>query len=114
MSENLVNSTWEACSLDAKKLTNIEIENLHQQIPSWSIIEDEDIKKLVCAFAFSNYEESLEFTNAVARLAEKEDHHPEIILEWGKVTISWWSHKIMGLHQNDFICAAKTDKIFKT
>jgi len=49
----------------------------------------------------------------VANLAEQEDHHPEIMLEWGKVTVSWWSHKIKGLHMNDFICASKTDLIFK-
>ena len=50
--------------------------------------------------------------NKVADLAEKEDHHPEIILEWGKVTVIWWSHKIGGLHKNDFICASKTDALF--
>ena len=48
----------------------------------------------------------------VANLAEEEDHHPEITLEWGKVTVSWWSHKIKGLHRNDFIAAAKTDNLF--
>ena len=66
---------------------------------------------LSCSFAFSSYEDSVNFTNKVAELAEQEDHHPEIILEWGKVTVVWWSHKIMGLHKNDFICAAKTDSI---
>ena len=112
MSENLVNSACEACSIDAKKLTKIEIENLHQQIPSWSIIEDEDIKKLVCAFAFSNYEESLEFTNAVARLAEKEDHHPEIILDYGKVTISLISHDVQKITERDIELANQIDKIY--
>ena len=53
------------------------------------------------------------FTNKVAKLAEEEDHHPEIVLEWGNVTVSWWSHKIKGLHKNDFICASKTDDLFK-
>ena len=54
----------------------------------------------------------LKFVSKVANLAEEEDHHPEIILEWGKVTVSWWSHKIKGLHKNDFIAAAKTDCLF--
>ena len=49
----------------------------------------------------------------IAKLADEEDHHPQIILEWGKVTVTWWSHKIEGLHHNDFICAAKTDQLFK-
>ena len=113
MSDELLNSKCEACNIDAISLSEDEIKNLHPKIPSWSVIEDEDrIKRLICVFAFKNYEESLRFTNNVANLAEEEDHHPEVILEWGRVTVSWWSHKIKGLHQNDFICAAKTDELF--
>ena len=47
-------------------------------------------------------------------MADQEDHHPQIILECGKVTVAWWSHKIKGLHKNDFICAAKTNNIYKS
>ena len=90
-----------------------EIEGLLIKIPSWIIYEDDGIKKLVCSFAFSNYQQSVDFTNKIANLAEKEDHHPEILLEWGKVTVTWWSHKINGLHMNDFICASKTDDLYK-
>ena len=56
-------------------------------------------------------EKIVSFANKIADLAEQEDHHPEILIEWGKVTVTWWSHKIKGLHKNDFICAAKTDQI---
>ena len=59
-----------------------------------------------------NYEQSIAFTNLIADLAESQDHHPKITLEWGRVTLEWWSHKIRGLHMNDFICAAKSDEIF--
>ena len=55
--------------------------------------------------------EAVDFTKKVAEMADEEDHHPKIILEWGKVTVYWWSHKIEGLHKNDFICAAKTDSL---
>ena len=65
------------------------------------------------SFGFLNYDDSRNFLNKVADLAEEEDHHPEIILEWGKVTVIWWSHKINGLHKNDFICASKTDALFE-
>lgn len=51
------------------------------------------------------------FTQKIAVLAEDENHHPAILTEWGKVTVLWWSHKINGLHVNDFIMAAKTDLI---
>ena len=63
-------------------------------------------------FSFDNYLAGLDFVSKIANLAEEEDHHPEITLEWGKVTVSWWSHKIKGLHRNDFIAAAKTDSLF--
>ena len=109
---DLIHSKCEACRIDAPLLSDQEIDKKRSAIPSWQIINDEGVKKLICSFTFMNYEESLQFTNKIAELAEEEDHHPEIILEWGKVTITWWSHKISGLHQNDFICAAKTDHIF--
>tara|TARA_Y100000816_G_C26040120_1_gene544717 strand:+ start:641 stop:979 length:339 start_codon:yes stop_codon:yes gene_type:complete len=109
----LSKSSCEACREDAPTLKAKEIEELLIKIPSWIIFEDEGIKKLICSFAFSNYQQSVDFANKIANLAEKEDHHPEILLEWGKVTITWWSHKINGLHMNDFICASKTDDIYK-
>ena len=109
----LSKNSCEACREDAPALKKKEIEELLIKIPSWIIYEDEGIKKLICSFAFSNYQQSVDFTIKIANLAEKEDHHPDILLEWGKVTVTWWSHKINGLHMNDFICASKTDDIYK-
>ena len=106
-------SKCEACRADAPVLENIEIQELLSQIPTWSIFEENDTKKIICSFGFLNYDDSRNFLNKVADLAEEEDHHPEIILEWGKVTVTWWSHKIKGLHKNDFICASKTDALFE-
>ena len=111
MENDLTKNRCEACKIDAPVLNDKEIEQLLPQIPSWIVSEQDGIKKLICSYAFLNYKDSVKFTNEVANLAEQEDHHPEIILEWGKVTVVWWSHKIMGLHKNDFICAAKTDSI---
>ena len=113
MSNELSHSSCEACRLDAPVLSEQEIKELSHQIPSWIVHEEDGIKRLICSFAFSSYEDSVNFTNKVAELAEQEDHHPEIVLEWGNVTVSWWSHKIKGLHKNDFICASKTDDLFK-
>ena len=50
----------------------------------------------------------------VTDISEKENHHPSILLEWGKVTVRWWTHKIKGLHENDFIMSAKTDEIYNS
>ena len=62
-------------------------------------------------FSFGNFVEALAFTNRVGEIAETEDHHPAILTEWGKVTVTWWSHKIRGLHKNDLIMAARTDEV---
>ena len=91
MANQLSKDSCEACRLDAPVLSDQEITELSSQIPSWIVYEEEGIKRLVCSFAFSNYKDSLNFTNKVAALAEEEDHHPEIVLEWGNVTVSWLS-----------------------
>ncbi len=109
---DLASKTCEACRIDAPKVSDDEASLLIKEIEGWDVI-DEGVKKLKKEFSFSNYNDSVDFSNKVADMADKEDHHPQIILEWGKVTVIWWSHKIKGLHKNDFICAAKTNKISK-
>ena len=109
---DLASSTCEACRIDAPKVSDDEASLLIKEIEGWDVI-DEGVKKLKKEFSFSNYSDSVDFSNKVADMAEQEDHHPQIILEWGKVTVIWWSHKIKGLHKNDFICAAKTNNIIK-
>ena len=109
---DLASNTCEACRIDAPTVSNNEASILIKEIEGWDLIND-GIKKLKKEFSFSNYSDSVDFSNKVADMADKEDHHPQIILEWGKVTVIWWSHKIKGLHKNDFICAAKTNKISK-
>ena len=109
---DLALNTCEACRIDAPIISDNEASMLIKEIEGWDLIND-GIKKLKKEFSFSNYSDSVDFSNKVADMADKEDHHPQIILEWGKVTVIWWSHKIKGLHKNDFICAAKTNKISK-
>ena len=81
------------------------------QIPDWEIIVIDGIKQLRRTFTFNNFVDALSFTNKVGAIAEEEGHHPAILTEWGKLTVTWWTHKIKGLHVNDFIMAAKTDKL---
>ena len=109
---DLTSSSCEACRIDAPIVSDDEASLLIKEIEGWDLIND-GIKKLKKEFSFSSYSDSVDFSNKVADMADKEDHHPQIILEWGKVTVIWWSHKIKGLHKNDFICAAKTNKISK-
>ena len=101
----------EACRVDAPKVTAEQVENLKPQIPNWELIKEEEIDRLRRVFTFEDFEQALTFTNRVGALAEQEGHHPAILTEWGSVTVTWWTHKIGGLHVNDFISAAKTDEL---
>jgi len=111
--KKLENMKCEACKEGAPTLTPIEINDLFPSLPEWQIKEIDNIKRLVRTFKFSNYKDCITFTMKIGEIADMEDHHPAILTEWGKVTVSWWSHKIKGLHKNDFIMAAKTDRIYE-
>ena len=108
---SLKESKCEACTIDAPLVSDSEAKVLLLELDGWVIESDSSINQLTKTYKFSNYAESVNFSNKVADLAESEDHHPKIVLEYGSVEVSWWSHKIKGLHKNDFICAAKTDLI---
>ena len=101
-----------ACRGGEPTLTNSEVEELSSQVPDWKVIEVDGIKRLERVFKLKDFIEAMAFTNKIGLIAEKEDHHPLIVTEYGRVTVDWWTHKIKGLHQNDFIMAAKTDKLF--
>ncbi len=100
-----------ACQADAPKVTDDELVEFIKEIPDWEPITQDSILKLSRVFIFDDYAKAVQFSNQVADLAEEEDHHPAILLEWGKVQVTWWTHKILGLHKNDFIAAAKTDRL---
>jgi len=92
-------------------VTATEIEELKPQVANWDLMERDGIPRLERVFRFANFAEALDFTNRVGVLAEAEGHHPALVTEWGRVTVTWWTHKIQGLHRNDFVMAAKTDSL---
>jgi 4a-hydroxytetrahydrobiopterin dehydratase len=92
-------------------VTETEIADLRLQIPDWRLVERDGIARLERTFEVPTFADALAFTNQVGALAEQEGHHPALLTEWGRVTVTWWTHKIRGLHQNDFIMAAKTDTL---
>jgi len=92
-------------------VTDAELAEFHRQVPDWEIVEFEGIKRLRRVFAVDDFAQALAFTNKVGGLAEKDGHHPALLTEWGRTTVTWWTHKIRGLHRNDFIMAAKTDAL---
>ena len=101
-----------ACRGGEPTVTDAEIAEFKPQVPEWKIIEVDGIKRLERVFKFKDFVSALAFTNKVGELAESEGHHPALLTEWGKVTVTWWTHKIRGLHRNDFIMAAKTDELY--
>ncbi|MGI8588592.1 MAG: 4a-hydroxytetrahydrobiopterin dehydratase [Chloroflexia bacterium] len=107
----LVGLHCEACRKGAPVLTSSEIAALQPQIADWRTVERDGILRLERVFGQPDFASALAFTNRVGALAEAEGHHPALLTEWGRVTVSWWTHKIGGLHRNDFIMAAKTDRL---
>jgi len=100
-----------ACRRDSPRVTEAEIAELKREVPDWRLLERDGIARLERVFHFPSFADALAFTNRVGGLAEAEGHHPALLTEWGRVTVTWWTHKIRGLHRNDFIMAAKTDAL---
>jgi 4a-hydroxytetrahydrobiopterin dehydratase len=113
MAEDLAQMKCVPCRGGEPTLTDQEIDDLHPQVLDWQVIERDGVKQLEREFKFKNFVQALEFTNQVGRLAEEEGHHPALLTEWGKVTVTWWTHKIKGLHRNDFVMGAKTDELYE-
>jgi 4a-hydroxytetrahydrobiopterin dehydratase len=101
-----------ACRRDAPTVTADEISILHLQVPEWELLEVDGVNRLRRVFTFGDFASALAFTGRVGTAAEEQGHHPSLLTEWGRVTVSWWTHKIRGLHRNDFIMAAKTDRLY--
>ncbi len=108
---NLAQETCVACRAGAPTVTPDEVTMLLREIPEWDLVERDGVRQLTRSFAFKDFAEALAFTNQVGELAEQAGHHPALVTEWGRVSVTWWTHKIRGLHRNDFIMAAKTDQL---
>ena len=109
MTLDLSSKKCTVCQVGAPKLKGNEIKSyLTKLSKGWKTVKNHHIEK---EFIFKNFKEALEFTNKVGKIAEKEGHHPDIHLSWGKVKVITYTHKINGLHENDFILAAKIDGI---
>ncbi|MBT3392025.1 MAG: 4a-hydroxytetrahydrobiopterin dehydratase [Chloroflexi bacterium] len=93
-------------------LSEREIKELHRLLPEWQVVEREGIQRLARDFKFGDFAQALAFTNQIGELAETEDHHPALLTEWGRVTVTWWTHVIGGLHRNDFIMAARCSQAY--
>jgi 4a-hydroxytetrahydrobiopterin dehydratase len=113
MPEDLAAQRCTACRPGAPPVGAAALQRFLADYPEWQVQEIERVPQLTRLFKFKNYAQALEFTNRLAILAEAEDHHPAILLEWGRVTVHWWTHTVQGLHQNDLIMAAKTSQLYQ-
>lgn len=111
-SVDLADNTCVACDVGATRLTEAQISEYMREVPQWELERIDDMPILTREYSFKNFAEALAFTNEVGALAESVNHHPALTTEWGKVTVDWWTHKIKGLHANDFIMAAKTERLY--
>ncbi len=110
--EELQQARCVPCEGGVAPADDAEIAEYLSQLQGWKVIEDGGMKRLTRPFVFPDFARALAFTNRVGELAEREGHHPALLTEWGKVTVTWWTHSIGGLHKNDFIMAARTNELF--
>lgn len=108
---NIRGMKCEVCRVEAPRVTDEELAELRTEVPGWDVTEAEGVRRLQKMFKFKDFVSALSFTDRIGGIAEEQGHHPVIVTEWGKVTVTWWTHKIGGLHLNDFVMAAKTDAL---
>lgn len=110
----LARGKCEPCRSGAPTVTAEEMAELKPQVPDWSVVEHDGIPRLERVFEFPDFVQALAFTNRVGEIAEEAEHHPALLTEWGRVTVTWWTHTVNGLHRNDFIMAARTDEVARS
>ena len=100
------------CEQGGEPMDATQISKYAPQVSQWELVDKENIAKLMHKFKFRNFAQAISFADKVGALAEKNGHHPKLVVEWGRVTVYWWTHAVGGLHRNDFIMAAKTDELY--
>jgi len=111
---SLARTPCTACRKGAPVVTPEEIQEFMPQLhPGWRIVEVEGVPRLERVFALKDFVQAMELAQRIGEIAEEQGHHPALLVEWGRLTVSWWTHAILNLHRNDFIMAAKSDRAFQ-
>ena len=108
----LTQSSCVPCRGGVPTLSDPEIASLMPQVADWRVTEIDGVKRLEREFRFKDWKSAMAFAVQVGELAEREQHHPDLHVAWGRVRVETWTHKIRGLHRNDFVLAAKVDEIY--
>ncbi len=109
----LVEQRCVPCIEKPAQATLEELRILRAQVPNWQIVYKADVPYLERLYEFPDFRQALAFAEHISRIAEREHHYPAVTVEWGKVTVTWWTQAIPGLHRNDFVMAAKTDHAYR-
>lgn len=112
MANSLAEKACVPCRKGGQPMTDAEIREHLAELPDWDLVE-EDERKLRRSYKLRNFRQALELTKRIGERAEEIDHHPVLVTEWGRLTVTWWTHHIKGLHMNDFIMAARSDEEFR-
>ena len=112
MSNELAEKQCQACRPGSPQVAEPQRSELAAGLADWSIDPVDGMDQLAAEYRFPDFAAALEFVGRVGALAEAENHHPRLVLEWGRVEVRWWTHSIGGLHLNDFIMAARSDRAF--
>ena len=107
VAQDLVRKKCAPCEGGVAPLTAEQIRPMLKGLPGWTL----DGKAITRTYRFKNYFETMAFVNAAAWVSHREDHHPDMLVTWGECRVSYWTHAIGGLSENDFICAAKLDAL---
>jgi 4a-hydroxytetrahydrobiopterin dehydratase len=107
--ENLADQNCVPCRGGVPPMKGTELKRIQQLVPKWKVMKEHHITR---AFTFPDFKQALDFVNRVGDVAERQGHHPDILLTWGKAEVTLWTHKIDGLSHSDFIMAAKIDQLY--
>ena len=106
---DLASKTCTPCKGGTPPLDRAEAEALMERVPGWAL--ENGARRLERGFKFKNFAQALAFVNRIGEIAEAEGHHPDIAFGWGYARVTLFTHKIGGLHENDFIVAAKINEV---
>lgn len=112
MSRSLAEQSCQTCTRDSEPVAAAKAQDYLAQLPGWEIVSVNGVQQLQKVYTVKPYARTLAFAMALGELAERHNHHPAMLLEWGKLRVNWWTHVLGGLHLNDFILAAQTDALF--
>jgi 4a-hydroxytetrahydrobiopterin dehydratase len=99
---------------DGPRLSSHEVADLAARLPEWTLVERREVLRLERVFLTPSWPAGLDLAQRVGALAEAANHHPAILIEWGRVTVTWWTLRVRGLHRNDFVMAARTDRLWES